>query len=385
MKNLNVLGATGSIGDNTLSIVREYPQLFQVNILSAAQNYQKLAELAIEFKAIHVVIENQEYYQPLTDLLANTDTQVHAGKQALIDLVAIESDITIIGIVGVAALLPTMSAIKGAKVIGLANKECIICAGDFVLEAARSHNTIIIPVDSEHSALFQVLEEPNRSVIDSMLITASGGPFRLYSLEQMANVTPQQAVKHPNWQMGGKISVDSATLLNKGLEVIEAVKLFNIDVDKIEVVIHPESIIHGMINYADGSSLAQLSHPSMRTPVAYAMFYPNRHPIQHKHLRLAELATLNFSEPDYTRFPLLKLAREIAKFTHAEMTALNVANEVAVHAFLQGEISFLDISKIIHQVINGINFPLVCKIEDIFDFSQYIEKFTSNSLKIALY
>lgn len=376
MRSINVLGATGTIGDNTLSVVREYRNQFKVKTLTASQNYQKLAALALEFNAEYVVIEHEKYYKPLKALLGNSNTQVHAGLEALQQITSLACDVTIVGISGIAGLLPTLAAIRGSKVVGLANKESIICAGDFIIAEAKQHGAQIIPVDSEHSALFQVLEEPNRPLIRNMVITASGGPFRLYTIEQMATVTPEQAVQHPNWQMGGKISVDSATLMNKGLEVIEAVKLFNIKVEQIEVVVHPESIMHGMINYEDGSSIAQLSHPSMRTPIAYAMFYPNRVGIQHRQLRLAELATLSFSEPDYSRFPLLKLAMMIANDSNAEMTALNVANEVGVNAFLQHQIGFLDIAKIVHKVVDNVKYEKLHSIADILKFAEYVQEYT---------
>jgi 1-deoxy-D-xylulose-5-phosphate reductoisomerase len=379
VKTVQIQGSTGSIGTQALSIIKEHPDKFFVETLSARNNWQLLAKQAIEFSAKKVIIEDDKYHSELKDYLKDKPIEVYAGRNSLIELASAPHDVTISGIVGIAALEPTLEAIKGSKIIGLANKESIICAGDIMLSEAAKHNSQIIPVDSEHSAIFQCLDNSEFDKIRKITLTASGGPFRNKSLEEMKSVTPEEAIKHPNWNMGGKVSVDSATLMNKGLELIEACKLFTLPVGKVNVVIHPESIIHGMVNYEDGSSIAQLSIPSMRTPISYALHYPNRLDITHTELDLASLSKLTFEEPDFNRFPLLKLAIDIAHLSQSEIVALNMANEVAVNAFLQHKIKFLDIHKLVSKVIDMFSPVSVTSIAEVITVSHEVY-YKANSL-----
>lgn len=383
-KLIQILGATGSIGENTLSLVREHRDEFQVLTLTAHNNYNKLAELALEFLPEDVVINNQNHFGALKELLSGTNIRVHAGSDALNQVVSKNCDVTISGIVGIAALTPTMHALKGTKLIGLANKESIVCAGDMMMRSADNYGCKIIPVDSEHSGIFQILDKAHK--IRSVVITASGGPFFNSSLDFMRTVTPEMAVKHPTWKMGGKISVDSATLANKGLEVIEAARLFGLSKDALEVTVHPQSIVHAIVNYIDGSSLAQLSHPTMRTPVAYAMFYPARKPIEHRPLHLAELSNLDFFEPDYNKFPLLKLAFDLLDEPSCYSIAFNAANEAAVMAFLQNKIKFLDINTVVFEVVeNFIEVSPLNSIEEVFDINKLAFDMAQNKIATIMH
>jgi len=366
MKTVQILGATGSIGLNTISIIKEHPDKFKVKNLVANNNYEKLAELAKEVNAEQVVISNPKLYANLKSTLSGSKIKVHAGEKAVEELAAESYNVTISGIVGIAALKPTLAAMKNSKIIGLANKESIICAGDLMLNAAKQNASLIVPVDSEHSAIFQIFNLKEREKIRNIIITASRGPFRNKSLAEMKKVTPEQAATHPNWKMGGKISVDCATLINKGLEVIEATKLFALSSAKISVLVHPESIVHGLVNYEDGTTLAHLSVPSMRTPISYSLYYPERLKIKHKELNLAELSKLHFDKPDYKRFPLLKLAIDIAKKSQSEMIALNVANEVAVDSFLNRKIAFLQINEVVSDVIAHFKAKKINSLDDVF-------------------
>ncbi|WP_053332617.1 1-deoxy-D-xylulose-5-phosphate reductoisomerase [Candidatus Jidaibacter acanthamoebae] len=371
IRTVQIQGSTGSIGTQTLKIIREHPDKFKVKTLSARSNWKLLAEQAVEFDVEDIIIENESFYNELKSSLSGKKINIHAGSDALIEIAGKPYDVTIAGIMGVNALEPTVAAIKSSKVIGLANKESIICASEIMLSSAYKYKTRIIPVDSEHSAIFQSLDLSQKDKVASITLTASGGPFRNKTLKEMENVTPEEAVNHPNWKMGGKISVDSATLMNKGLELIEACKLFNLLPSKVEVIIHPESIIHGLVNYDDGSTIAQLSHPNMCVPISYALFYPDRLNIKHKALNLSELSKLHFEAPDYIRFPLLKLAIDTASKSQSEIIALNVANEVAVKAFLQGKIKFLDIYHIVNNTLEKFN-PI--KLNTLQDTLQLIEE-----------
>ncbi len=374
VKTIQIQGSTGSIGTQTLSIIKEHPDKFKVKTLSARSNWKLLAEQALEFETENIIIEDEKYYSELKSYLFGKKINIWAGKAALIDLAKEPYDVTISGIMGAAALEPTLAAISNSKVIGLANKESIICAPDIMLLAAKKCSTRIIPVDSEHSAIFQSLDISQKDKLKSIVLTASGGPFRTKSLKEMKTVTPEAAVNHPNWKMGGKISVDSATLMNKGLEFIEACKLFSLSPSMVDIVIHPESIIHGLVNYTDGSTIAQLGYPSMRTPISYALFYPDRLDIEHRQLNLAELGKLHFEAPDYLRFPLLKLALETARKSQSEIIALNVVNEIAVNAFLQGRIKFLDIYRIVQDTLDKFNPMPLNNLEDTLELIRLLSK-----------
>lgn len=377
IRTIQIQGSTGSIGTQTLSIIKEHIDKFKVKTLTAKSNWKLIADQAIEFSVENIAIEDEKFYPELKSYLSGKKVNIVAGRKNLIELSGSTHDVTIAGIMGISALEPTIAAIENSNIVGLANKESIICASEIMLAAAKKHNTKIVPLDSEHSAIYQSLDKAQKDKVSSITLTASGGPFRNKTLEEMADVTPEEAVKHPNWQMGGKISVDSATLMNKGLEVIEACKLFDLTPEKVEVVVHPESIIHGLVNYVDGSTIAQLGTPSMRTPISYALLYPERLRIEHKPLNLAELARLNFEAPDYNRFPLFKLAIDTASKSQFEIVVLNVANEIAVNAFLENKIKFLDIYKVVSNALQGF---IPIKLTTLEDTLNLVEEIYTRSL-----
>lgn len=372
MEKILILGATGSIGVNTLEIVRQHPDKYQVCALVANHNAKGLAALAKEYSVQAVGINDVSKAAELKEYLAGTGIKIYAGSDEICELASQPHDTCVSAIVGVAGLKPTMAALKGCKKLALANKESIICAGSIILAEAAKNNVKIIPVDSEHNAIFQVLEAEKFDLISNITITASGGPFKNFSLADMHGITPEQAVKHPNWSMGAKISVDSATLMNKGLEFIEACVLFNISPKNVKVVIHPQSIIHGMVHYKDGSVLAQLSPPDMKTPISYALAYPNRIAIEHKTLDLAKIGSLTFDDPDLKRFPLLGIAMEACNDNLATLIKLNTSNEVAVNAFLQNKIAFLDIPKIVEKTITKMDSRNITAIEEVLEFNNEV-------------
>lgn len=371
-KLINILGATGSIGDSALDIIRAHKDLYKVGMLAAGSDAGKLALLAKEFKPKAVAIADGSKYGELKNLLSGTGIEVLAGDAGLLEAAGMAADITLSAIVGFAALRPTLAAIKNSKTLALANKESLVCAGNLVLETARACGTVVIPIDSEHNALFQVFEAHNAKQVEQVTITASGGAFRNLTIEQMHDVTPAMALKHPNWNMGAKITVDCATLANKGLEYIEACVLFPVAPSNVKVLVHTQSIIHGMVHYTDGSVLAHLAPPDMRTPIAHAFSYPERIEIQHKALNLAEYGTLSFAEPDYIRFPMLKLATECFIEGQDARIAFNAANEVAVNSFLNNEIKFLDIHKLVSKCVEGRENANLNDLEKICDYNLYI-------------
>ena len=364
---LSILGATGTIGCNTLDIVAAHPQRFSVVALTAQDNAEKLATQAKQFRARHVAIANPARYTELKKLLAGTTIEVTAGADAIIAAAEMECDVLMSAIVGVAGLAPTLAAIRKGRRIALANKECLVCAGELMNAEVRKYGATLIPVDSEHSGIFQLLPTNHQSsTINQITLTASGGPFREFTLAQLKNVTPEQAVTHPNWRMGAKISVDSATLMNKGLELIEAHYLFGIAPEKLSAIIHPQSIIHALVEYIDGSVVAQLSNPDMRAPIAYALAYPERIATPVKKLNLAEIQNLSFSAPDEARFPALKLAKQALAQGGSAPTILNAANEIAVARFLRSEIAFIDIPTIVEKALAAIPSHVPSCISDIF-------------------
>lgn len=362
---VTVLGATGSIGQNTLNLIEQTPERFDVVALTSNANADKLADAAKKFKPQMVAIADESAYPALKEALAGTSIRAEAGKQGIIEAATLASDCVISAIVGAAGLQPTLAAIERGARVGLANKECLVAAGAQVTAAVKRSNATLIPVDSEHSAIFQVLETKQPDAIESITITASGGPFRTFSKEQMERVTPQQAVAHPNWSMGAKISVDSATMMNKGLELIEAYHLFPLAVERFKIVVHPESIIHGLVSYTDGSTLAQMGCPDMRTPIAYALGWPQRLATPVKRLDLAELGKLTFEAPDETRFPALHIARDAFKQGGAATAIMNAANEVAVEAFLAGKLAFPGIMHIVEQTLAKLAGTPAHSLEDV--------------------
>jgi 1-deoxy-D-xylulose-5-phosphate reductoisomerase len=356
MKKISLLGATGSIGSNVLDVVRRFPDLYSIEGLAAGRNIELVKKAVLEFEPSLVSVVDAEHAHRLCSMLPSRwRDKIVWGTQGN-ELVAslAEADIVISAIVGAAGLVPTLAAIRAGKDVGLANKETLVMAGRLVMDAVKEHGVRLLPVDSEHSAIFQVLEGGRKQDLDKIILTASGGPFRKKNLAELEQVTSTQALAHPNWSMGKKISIDSATLMNKGLEVIEAKWLFDVPVEMIEVVVHPQSIIHSLVEFQDGSVLAQLGLPDMRIPIAYALSYPARLPLQLEKLKLWQCGNLEFHEPDYERFPALQLAFDAVRQGGTMPAVLNGANEIAVDAFLQARISFPTIAKVVAMAMERI-------------------------------
>ena len=365
-KTIAILGSTGSIGTQTLDVVRQNPELFSVFMISANSSAALLVEQALAFHVPHVVICNPAKYQEVRDALP-ASVEVHLGIEAACSLVqAPEVDVVVAAMVGFSGLRPTLSAIRAGKIIALANKETLVAAGTLVMsEAARCHAPIY-PVDSEHSAIFQCLQGAGDNPVRLIHLTASGGPFRTWPREEIARARKEQALKHPNWDMGAKITIDSATMMNKGFEVIEARWLFGLPASQIHVVVHPESIIHSMVEFEDGAVIAQLGCPDMRLPIALAMAYPRRLPLEGKRLDFGALHGLTFFEPDKEKFPCLKLAFDAIERGGNIPCAMNAANEAAVAAFLKDRIGFYDIPRTISRVVERIGFVENPSLDDIF-------------------
>jgi len=351
-RSICLLGSTGSIGTSTLDIVARDRDRFQVDALTANSNVELLASQAREFGARVAVVADPDKYADLKDALSGTDIEAAAGPDALREAAARDNDFVMAAIVGAAGLEPTLTAAKRGACVALANKECLVSAGTVFLEAVRKADATLLPVDSEHNAIFQVLETENHEAVEKIILTASGGPFRTWDKDRMAAATPAEAVAHPNWSMGAKISVDSATLMNKGLEVIEAFYLFGVETGQLDVIVHPQSVIHSMVSYTDGSVLAQLGSPDMRTPIAHTMAWPSRMAAPSPRLDLAEIAQLTFEAPDLERFPALRLCLAALQSGGAAPTLLNAANEVGVAAFLAEKIGFLDIAAIVEETMS---------------------------------
>ena len=354
-KQIAILGSTGSIGTQALQVIEEHPDLYEVYALTANNKVEKLIEQARKFQPEAVVIANEDKYQQLKDALTDLPIKVYAGAEALCEIV--ESgpvNIVLTAMVGYAGLKPTMNAIMAGKTIALANKETLVVAGELITELAQQYRTPILPVDSEHSAIFQCLEMNNP--ISKVILTASGGPFRTFSMEQLATVTKEQALKHPNWSMGAKITIDSASMMNKGFEVIEAKWLFGVKPEQIEVVVHPQSVIHSMVEYKDGAVKAQLGVPDMRLPIQYAFSYPKRESLSGERLDFIKCNTLTFEAPDTKRFRNLAFAYEAMNRGGNMACILNAANEVVVAAFLKDQISFLGMSDVIEKTMNKVSF-----------------------------
>jgi 1-deoxy-D-xylulose-5-phosphate reductoisomerase len=350
-RSVSILGSTGSVGSATLDVVRTNKDVFEIEVLTAQKNVAALAEQAKSFNAKHAVIGDESLYTDLKDALAGTTVKASAGRAALIESAAVPADCTMAAIVGMAGLEPLLAAIANGNHIAIANKEPLVAAGNIVLAAAAKSGATLLPVDSEHNAIFQVFEQNNRDKIARIILTASGGPFREWSAEQMKAATPAQAIAHPNWSMGAKISVDSATMMNKALEVIEAHHLFALPPERIDVVLHPQSIVHSMVEYADGSVLAQMGASDMRVPIAHALGWPHRLNGAAQRLDFSKLSSLTFTEPDHRRFPAIKLAYDCLKEGQGACIAFNAANEAAVAAFLAGEIGFTDIFAIVRRAV----------------------------------
>lgn len=356
-KKIAILGSTGSIGTQTLDVIAEHSDLYEARVLTAGSNASKLIAQARQFAPDAVVIANEAKYAEVRDALADTDVKVYAGAKALREVVTMPSvDVVVSALVGFAGLEPTLAAIMACKTIALANKETLVVGGQLVQSLAAQYKVAILPVDSEHSAIFQCLAGEDNNEIDKIILTASGGPFRKFTREQLDHVTAADALHHPTWVMGDKITIDSATMMNKGFEVIEAKWLFGVDASKIEVHVHPQSIVHSAVQFSDGSVKAQLGIPDMRLPIQYALSYPSRLPLSGKRLNLFEVGQLTFEKPDTDRFPCLSLAYEATQRGGNIPCALNAANEVANLAFRQGRLSYNGIYQVIRQVIDETDF-----------------------------
>jgi len=352
VKTITVLGSTGSVGTQTVDLLTAAPERFRVRALVGGRNATLLAEQAISLNAELAVIADEALAGALATALAGTGIASAAGRQAVIDAAALQVDWTMAAITGAAGLAPTMAAIRNGGAVALANKEALVCGGDVVLRAVRAAGATLLPVDSEHNAIFQSLADNNHGAVERIILTASGGPFRTASLESMRAATPEVALKHPTWTMGAKITIDSATMMNKGLEVIEAARLFNLAESQIDVLVHPQSVIHGMVCYQDGSVMAQLGSPDMRIPIAHTLAWPERLATAARRLDLTQVARLDFEAPDHARFPALTLARDALRAGGGAPTILNAANEVAVAAFLDRRIGFLDIAGTVARVLD---------------------------------
>jgi len=363
-RRITILGSTGSIGCSTIDLIKRDPEAYKVEALTANRNVDVLAEQARLLDAQFVAIGDPDRYEDLKLALSGSNAEAAAGPEAIVEAAARGADWVMAGIVGAAGLEPTLEAVRQGAVVALANKECLVCGGDLMLDEISRSGATLLPVDSEHNAIFQVFDFDRRDSVEKIILTASGGPFRTTSIEDMAKVTPAEAVAHPNWDMGAKISVDSATMMNKGLELIEAYYLFGLPEDKIDILVHPQSIIHSMVAYVDGSVLAQLGSPDMRTPISYALAWPQRMVAPSARLDLGKIATLTFEPPDSERFPALRLAREALKAGGAAPTILNASNEVAVAGFLDNNLGFLDIPRIVTETLEKMPVSAIRSVDD---------------------
>jgi 1-deoxy-D-xylulose-5-phosphate reductoisomerase len=367
IRRVSILGSTGSVGRNTIELVAAEPDKYAVEALVALKNADLLAEQARAVGARLAVIADETKFAALKHALAGSGIEAAAGPAAVVEAAMRPADWVMAAIVGAAGLAPTLAAVERGALVALANKEVLVCAGGLVTAAARKHGATLLPVDSEHNAIFQCFDTEQSHAIERIMLTASGGPFRERPLSAMANVTPAEAVAHPNWRMGAKISVDSATMMNKGLEVIEATHLFALEGARIDVVVHPQSVIHGLVYYKDGSVLAQLGSPDMRTPIANTLGWPHRISAPSPRLDLASLGRLTFEAPDPERFPALRLARAALEEGGAAPIILNAANEIAVAAFLAGAIGFLDIAAIVEDSLDTLDRPRIAALGDVYD------------------
>lgn len=365
-RRIAILGSTGSIGRQALDVVRQHKDLFEVELLTANNSSALLIEQAMEFRPGSVVICNEAKYQEVADALQPNDIKVFTGMDSVCSLVEAEDiDIVLTALVGFSGLRPTISAIKAGKIIALANKETLVAGGSVVMDLAKKYNSPILPVDSEHSAIFQCLLGATGNPISRIHLTASGGPFRTWDRDRIAAATKNEALKHPQWTMGAKITIDSATMMNKGFEMIEARWLFDTAPDKINIVVHPQSIIHSMVEFADGAVIAQLGNPDMREPIQFALSFPERLTLNNKKLDFASLQGLTFEKPDMEKFPCLSLAFEAIRKGGNVPCAMNAANEAAVAAFLKDGIRFYDIPEIISACMAGVNFVEKPTVEDL--------------------
>jgi 1-deoxy-D-xylulose-5-phosphate reductoisomerase len=371
-KSVSILGATGSVGGSTVDLLLANPERFSVKALTGGRNVARLAELSRALRPEFVAIADPSCYGALKEALSGSGIEIAAGDEAVCEAADRPADWVMAAIVGCAGLLPTLTAVRRGATVALANKECLVSAGHIMMREVAGAGATLLPVDSEHNAIFQVFEQDRREAIDKIVLTASGGPFREATLAEMAGKSPAEAVAHPRWDMGAKISVDSATMMNKGLEVIEAAHLFALPEDRIDVLVHPESIIHSLVAYRDGSVLAQLGTPDMRTPISYALAWPERMQTNVRPLDLSEIATLTFSAPDMQRFPALALARAALRSGGAMPAVLNAANEIAVEGFLSGKLGFTGIAELVEEVMAAVDPAAPDTIDDVIGLDREI-------------
>jgi 1-deoxy-D-xylulose-5-phosphate reductoisomerase len=369
-RKIAILGATGSIGKSTLDLIERNRDRFAVTAVTAATNVEALADIARRTGATLAVVADESRYGELAELLAGTNCRAAAGEGALVEAAAGEAELVIAAIVGCAGLRPVMAAVDAGRTVALANKEALVTAGALMTDAAGASGATLLPVDSEHNAIFQCLAGSRAEDVSRLVLTASGGPFRAASAATIGAATPAQAVAHPNWSMGAKISVDSATMMNKGLELIEAHYLFGLPSDRIDILVHPQSVVHSMVEFVDGSVLAQLGSADMRIPIAYALAWPERMPTPAQRLDLAAIARLDFEAPDLDRFPALRLAREALEAGGAAPIVLNAANEVAVASFLAGRIPFPEITRVVHEVLVSADCDVPRSISDVLEIDR---------------
>ncbi len=356
-RSITVLGSTGSVGTQTIDLIAAAPDRYRVRALVAGRNAALLAAQARQLGAEMAVLADPSGLAELRAALAGTGIRAECGPEAVLAAAGLGADWTMAAITGAAGLPPTLAAIRGGGVVALANKEALVCAGEIMLAAVRAHGATLLPVDSEHNAIFQSMADGNHGGVEKIVLTASGGPFRTASREEMARATPEAALRHPVWSMGAKISIDSATMMNKALEIIEAARIFGLPSERIGVLIHPQSVIHGLVHYCDGSVLAQLGSPDMRVPIAHTLAWPGRIATHAPRLDLAAVGRLEFAEPDLERFPALRLAREALAAGGGASAIMSAANEVAVDAFLGRRIGFLDIAAVVEQVMQQLGAP----------------------------
>ncbi len=383
-KRVSVLGSTGTIGQHTCDLLALHPDRFQTVALTANRNAKKLASLAIALKAEYAALADESLADELRSLLQGTGIECGAGRQALVEAGGRPADLIMASIVGSAGLAPTLAALHQGTTVALANKECLVSAGAFFMKERERCGTTLIPVNSEHSAVFQSLDSCECEHVERIVLTASGGPFRTWTAEQIASARPEDALKHPNWTMGQKITIDSATMMNKGLELIEAFHLFNVEADQLSAVIHPQSIIHALVYYSDGSVIAQASLPDMRTPIAYSLAWPGRLKADFKRLDLAAAGHLTFEEPDPARFPALQIAKNSLKAGGAAPTVLNAANEVAVEAFLNRSTSFPGIAALVERTLTKAASELSGVVPDSLESVMYLDSRAREIAKAAL-
>lgn len=375
-RGVTILGATGSIGCNTVRILLESEKEYKCEAITAHSNVALLAEQAKKLQARYAVVADETHYTALKEALSGSNVEAAAGTDALVQAARQPADWVMSAIVGSAGLYPTMAAIERGATVALANKECLVCAGELMMAAVKQYGATLIPVDSEHNAIFQLFDFERPQQVAKIILTASGGPFRQFTRQQMEHVTLKQAVAHPNWDMGTKISIDSATMMNKGLELIEAYHLFPVGHKQLEVLVHPESVIHSMVEYIDGSTLAQLGTPDMCMPISYALAWPQRMSLNHQRLDLAQVGKLTFEAVNEVLFPNLRLAREALEAGGTAPAILNTANEVAVQAFIEGRIGFLDISRVVEAVLHKQATTALQSLDD-------VETSLTNSRRVA--